>query len=486
MLRLTSWIACLAGFPCAIAAKATGRRGRRVSQIATAIFLPRPDVKALGESLRLGGFGASGGRRPALSGLNLIKFLLHSEVNRGALLSLLTQYSDFMRITSFLFLSISFFCSCGDQSQNTADGDSLFDFTVGNESSDSLRQYGVDLDLVRVNETFHLKLGDQEVPVQIEDRNDNGIPDRIYAIVDLPPRTEGKIVAYAGPGTEIPEGIMVHAHLDNGKAISSPHLINFDEEWAANGIIIENEWLGYRALMSPPYAIDIIGKKVPAMLDSPVLQDLSKINNWGGDALDEGLSLGIGSPALFDQASIISLTKFDSREVSILETGPLRAEVQTKILGVPIRGEKVDLLIKWQMQGGKPWAQLDVSIISKTDLNLQFAFGLPKHEEATDFTQALVSNVHCAYTFGLQSSEKEHLGMAIMVPARFETDTYRDDPHNYFYLATPINQSVQYRIISFWGKGRIPVYDEVEFFNLIRRYATEYGATVKVQPDFRL
>jgi hypothetical protein len=75
MLRLTSLIACLAGLLCAIAAPATGRHGRQVSQIATASFLPRPDAKALGESLRLEA-SASGGRRPALSGLHLIKFLL--------------------------------------------------------------------------------------------------------------------------------------------------------------------------------------------------------------------------------------------------------------------------------------------------------------------------------------------------------------------------------------------------------------------------
>ena len=53
MLHHTSLIVCLAGLLCAIAAKATGRHGRQVSQIATAIFLP-----------------------PALSGLHLIKFLL--------------------------------------------------------------------------------------------------------------------------------------------------------------------------------------------------------------------------------------------------------------------------------------------------------------------------------------------------------------------------------------------------------------------------
>jgi hypothetical protein len=95
MLRLTLLIACLAGLLCAIAAKATGRHGRlacpaspgrRVSQIATAIFLPRPDAKALGESLdptlklwataSAWEASASGGQRPALSGLHFTKFLL--------------------------------------------------------------------------------------------------------------------------------------------------------------------------------------------------------------------------------------------------------------------------------------------------------------------------------------------------------------------------------------------------------------------------
>ena len=52
MLRLTSLIACLAGHN---RQACPASRGRRVSQITTAIFLPRPDAKALGESLRIGG-----------------------------------------------------------------------------------------------------------------------------------------------------------------------------------------------------------------------------------------------------------------------------------------------------------------------------------------------------------------------------------------------------------------------------------------------
>ena len=239
-------------------------------------------------------------------------------------------------------------------------------------------------------------------------------------------------------------------------------------------------------MMTPPYAFDIIGKRKSEMLESPVNIDLEKISNWGGDALDEALSLGIGSPAIFDLEKIVPLSKFDSKEIEIVETGPLRAEVHITIKGVPVRNDKVDFLINWQMQPGKHWAQVDLSIISKTDLNLQFAFGLPKHEDATDFTQGLLHEVHFAYTYGLQSSEGEPLGMAIMVPGKYELDTYRDDPHNHFYLATPINQGVQYRIVSAWGKGKLAIYDEVMFLDLLKEYAAEYGAKVTVKPDFGL
>ena len=75
MLRLTSLIACLAGLLCAVAAKATGRHGREVSQIAMAIFFLDPTLK-LWASPSAWEASASGGRRPALSGLHLIKFLL--------------------------------------------------------------------------------------------------------------------------------------------------------------------------------------------------------------------------------------------------------------------------------------------------------------------------------------------------------------------------------------------------------------------------
>lgn len=388
-------------------------------------------------------------------------------------------------LLSLIVVVVFLLFACGQNpTQERKEG--LFDISVTNPSADTLKQYGIDVDLVRVEGDFHLMQGDKEIPVQIEDRNSNGNPDKMYALIDLAPGTTSNLVALPGKGAELPLGVRLHANLSDGTEVQGNHLVNFEEKWAGNGIVIENAWIGYRALMAPPYAFDVIGKRKPEMLDSPIQTDLEKVSAWGGDALDEALSLGIGSPAIFDLESIVPLSKYDSKEINILESGPLRAEVDITIKGVPVRNEKIDVLIKWQMQADKHWAQIDFSILSKTDLTLQFAFGLPKHEESTDFTQGLIDDVHFAYTYGLQSSEGEQLGMAILVPGRFEVDTYRDDPHNYFYLAEPIDRAVQYRIMSAWVKGRLLIFDEIEFLNLIRKYTAEYGAKVTVEPHFRL
>ena len=377
--------------------------------------------------------------------------------------------------------------SCDEgETKNEATHDGLFSVIVANDGRDSLESYGIDIDLVRVNESFKLMHRDGEIPTQIEDRNSNSTPDRVFAQLDLPAGSIKNLVAIPGsPTTSFDKEVMTHAYV-NGSAIERSYTFQPDDEWKDGGIILETGLIAYRALMSDRFAFDIVGKRQEKMLKALGKYDLSTIDSWGGDALEEGSSLGIGSPALFDQDKIVFIDNFDSRQVEIIVEGPLRAEVHITVRGVIVRNEKIDLRIKWQMHANKPWSQIDIGILTRTDLNLEFAFGLPRHPDATDFTQGLIDNVHFAYTYGLQSSEGEQLGLAVMVPGRYEMDTYRDDDHNYFYLVEQIDRSVQYRILAAWGKGRQEIHDEIMFMDLVRKYTAEYGAEVRVQPDFGL
>jgi hypothetical protein len=356
---------------------------------------------------------------------------------------------------------------------------------VVNNSPDTLYNYPFEVDLFRVNDQFELRHGEELVPVQIEDRNANSTPDKMFAMIDLAPGTLKKITAFASAGYQAPTMVNLHAR-QNGSEIGKSYTYTTGDTWDGDGIIMENEWLGIRYLLKPPFAFDIIGKRSADLLSAEQTKDLSKMAPWGGDALDEDGSLGLGSPAVFDQEKIVSLAVFDTKEINVITSGPLRAEVQIITRGVPVRDEKVDFMLTWQMMGGKQWSEMELSILSKTNLNLQVAFGLPRHPDASDFTQGLISSIHFAYTFGLQDIGGEQLGMALLVPGKYEVDTYRDDPKNYFYLVTPIDQKVQYRALASWGKGREFVIDEVAFIDLIQEVCAQYGATVQIKPDFRL
>ena len=43
------------------------------------------------------------------------------------------------------------------------------------------------------------------------------------------------------------------------------------------------------------------------------------------------------------------------------------------------RGEKIDVRVVYRMEAGKEWTQAEAEIVSQTDLNVRFAFGLPYH-----------------------------------------------------------------------------------------------------------
>lgn len=370
----------------------------------------------------------------------------------------------------------------GSSSADPKTTGTLFSIDVQNQSADTVRSTGIHVDLVRIDEPFILVDGDEVLEIQKIDQNDNGIPDRLYFTTDLDPHQSKQFVAVAGDEKELVERTRLVAEV-NGSIVQDGYMLGTGA-WLGGGIILENEVIGYRMHTESPYAIDVLGKRQRKLISD--FEDLTQneIHAWGGDVLDEGNSLGIGNLALYDQAQIVPLYLGTERQISIVSSGPLYAEVQIIVRGVPVRGELLDVQLNWSMESGKHWTEVSARILTKTNLTIQFAFGAPRHPDATDFTQGLLAGVHFAYTYGLQSSEGEQLGLAVMVPDSYEIETYREDPDNYFYLATPIDWGVEYRMISAWGKGQLAIYDEVMFMDLIKEYVAEYGAAVDIGAKF--
>ena len=371
---------------------------------------------------------------------------------------------------------------CGESPTTTELQDQVVKIRVTNPSPDTIDSYGLDLDLIPIDSNMRLESDGSELLFQYEDRNTNGLPDKLFASLTLLPqstqtilgiKTPEKLRGYSSPRAQVILQDQTGQQLDT---VAYPTALRHQ------GIVLENDIIGYRALSEAPFGIDVIGKRF-ADLVVHTKEDISKEEKWGGDVLKEGGSLGLGSPAIFDLNGIVHFNNFDSREVQVVANGPLRAEIVTQIRGIPVRDEKVDVQVTMEMHAGNQWLDMEVEMLSRTDLTYQFAFGLPKHEEATDFTQGLENGVHFAYTYGLQSAQGEQLGLSILVPGRYEVDHYREDPHDYFYLASPVDKKVQYRVLAAWVKGPKGIFDEVDFLNFARSLARAYGIqpTVKVE-----
>ena len=392
-----------------------------------------------------------------------------------------------MKALKLFALLIGLICcisSCGDDSTSGSD-DELVRITLTNPNADTIKNYGLDLDLIPVDSNLELMANDQALLFQLEDRNVNGLPDKLFTFLDLLPNSTHIIVGQAATEAAAKPVKRVQALLMDAQ--SGKHLTTYvyqeSNQLRHQGIVMENDLIAYRALMQTSFAFDIIGKRFKELVID-TKPDISQEDKWGGDILNEANSLGIGAPALYNLDGIVRLDKFDSREVQVLANGPLRAEIQTVVKGVPVRDEKVDVQINMEMQAGNQWIEVDLQILSSTDLTLQFAFGLPKHDDATDFTQGLESAVHFAYTHGLQSAQGEQLGMALLVPEIYELDHYREDPFDYYYLATPIDKKVTYRLLAAWVKGQRTIFDEVDFLNFVRDQAKTLGRKPAVKVEW--
>ena len=354
---------------------------------------------------------------------------------------------------------------------------------ISNTSVDTINNFGLDLDLIPIDSNMRLVQGDVEIPFQFEDRNENGLPDKLFAPLQLNPGSRLQLNGIAGMRQRPTRHVQLFLQSADGTVLSSYDFAS-EADLRYDGLIFENEWIGYRANKEAPFAFDVIGKSLASLqLQNPetVLQG----QKWGEDVLDEGNSLGIGSPAVYDLNSIVRFSTSDSREIKVLANGPLRSAAQIVIKGIPVRDEKIDIGIELEMQAGNQWLEVETSLLSPTDLTLQLAFGLPKHPDATDFTQGVEEGVHFAYTHGLQSADGDQLGMALLVPAQYELDHYREDPEDYFYLATPVDRKVRYRILAAWVKGRRTIFDEVQFLDFVRSQARIYARTPEMKVHWR-
>lgn len=274
------------------------------------------------------------------------------------------------------------------------------------------------------------KIDEKTIASQVDDLDGDGSWDEIVLLVNMQAneKIEATIQLVAEsdyPKTEkrtnlrlgIKQEDGTYKEVDNYKAIpvSEPFKIIAQGE----GVTWENDKIAFRVYFDCRNVKDLFGKLKPVMVaddvHTPGFGNYHDMADWGMDVLHCGSSLGAGGIALLKNDSLIRLGSTEVYEYQKIVEGSIRSVFDLKYSGWNVDGVEMEAVERITIYPGKYWFESDVTVIGCSDDD-QIATGIvtshlknePFNFDAADFT--------CMGTHGVQSLNKDELGMAVIVP----------------------------------------------------------------------
>ncbi len=248
--------------------------------------------------------------------------------------------------------------------------------------------------------------------------------------------------------------------------IEIPQNLATQSKWFMfEGPVLENDIIAYRYYADTRHRFDIFGKTVPDLVMDTVSWKYHDIMNWGADVLKVGNSLGLGSPAIWFQDSLYTLSKSDKKIIKIIENGNDQSTVRTTFTGLEIGDKKFDLIQDWSIRSGAAWSGIHLKVLNgKLPEGMYFATGIVKHLPAIEVGET--ADYFYAMNWGAQSFHKENMGMAILAKKEYQPEALQDEL-SHVYIFRQADQEVHYRFMAAWEKDNNQVTSLAEFTSLV-------------------
>lgn len=381
----------------------------------------------------------------------------------------------YLYLSTFLILSLLISCQSPTTTENESTKD---DLTFSNPSDKRVASHGVTFPIPEVPTNFTLRDGNQLIPYQLDDLDQDGNPETVFTLLDFAPNESKTLQLEKGQQKDFPSRTQVlllrqpHEYDENNiKKITGdyqaltkykvPDNLKPEGYWLKfEGPTWENDLIGYCLYADTRNRYDIFGKKTNTLVLDTVALDYSEIKNWGSDILKVGSSLGIGSPAILmstanypeiPRDSLATFEQYASKTIDIIASGPLRSIFRVSFYGLRIGKDTLDLQVDHEMHAGHRWTEVTLTILKTTNNNLTFATGLVKHPGALNFVTGQASETFFGYTWGKQSYHEENLGMAVIAPlnqrVRSIVGGFMD---SHVILMQPVDGKITYRFMAAW------------------------------------
>lgn len=248
--------------------------------------------------------------------------------------------------------------------------------------------------------------------------------------------------------------------------ITVPQNLTPQNKWIMfEGPILENDKIAFRYYADSRHRFDIFGKTVSDLVMDTVGWKYHDIMNWGSDILKVGNSLGSGSPAIWYQDSIYTLSDCESKTIKIIKNESTESIIQTVFKGLKIEDQKFDLIQNQSIGAGQPWTEVQLKLPSgKLPKGMFFATGIVKH--LPKITEGTTAQYFYAMNWGKQSFHKENMGMAITTKIDNQPESVSDElTHTYIFKNA--EKEVRYRVVAAWERDVIGAKDKAAFKKIV-------------------
>ncbi|WP_423127712.1 DUF4861 family protein [Gaoshiqia sp. Z1-71] len=335
---------------------------------------------------------------------------------------------------------------------------------------------------------FRVLDGENEIPYQLIEQNNK--PVALLIQTDFAPNEEKTLTIKAGKGSSFPQktqaeisvkenGEWVWVTKSNGneqfeyqggnwKNVSSVWVDekhtdhSFDIRYEGPGW--ESDKIGYRFYLDWRNAVDIFGKKVDTLVLHQVGLDgfdsYHEMSDWGVDVLKVGNALGIGTIACWDGENANRVALTDSIYSEVTYSGVLESKLTTNYFGWEYANGKTDLTSELSIRAGSYFTKNRLTTSNPTD---NISTGLIRFPNTT-VLQSSEEKGDWAYlaTFGVQTLEEDHMGMAIFYK-KADLVELTDDKYSHVVVLKPENNQLTYFYGAAWEQDASKM-DRIEKF----------------------
>jgi len=289
---------------------------------------------------------------------------------------------------------------------------------------------------------------DKIIPSQVDDLDGDGNWDEAVLILDFAANEAKKVEVQFVPADEYPEfekrtnlSLKIkqedgsYKEFDNYRAL--PCSDGFEVIAMAESVSWENDKIAFRNYFDCRNVKDLFGKLLPGMIldkiGTPELGSYHDLSDWGMDVLHCGSSLGSGGLAILKNDSLFRLGSTEVYEYQKIVEGPVRSIFELRYSGWEVDGERLKAVERITIYPGKYWFESDVTFKGCSEED-QIVTGIVTSQLKREPFEFKTGNFQCIGTHGVQSLNKDELGMAVIVPLAEVGKIGRTTDINFFKL----------------------------------------------------